>query len=189
MLTLLLGILTPPVLACSPDADAEDGIDGLDDDCDGMTHVRRELVASFDSASMVSQDFAMTPGRVTIASGHAVFDPAGVTAELSLKNDFTWVAGEVHVVLAVPTLGSSGGCNARVVAGGVTYTRSLTTGVQELIATPSPGDTVTEVSMRCTGYGTSRLDWLTIQNGAYDWAPERPPCGMRTVTTVPRCSW
>lgn len=161
--------LTPPTLACTPSGVAEDGIDEVDDDCDGMSHIRRELVASFDSSTMVAQDFTLT--RVSVTGGEAILNPAGTFALVALKNAFPWTSGELHAVLSLPTLGSSGGCTARIVVGGAVYTQALSSGVQDVVAAPSPGDTVSALEIRCTGVGASRLDWLTLQNGPYDWAP------------------
>lgn len=150
----------------------EDGIDAVDDDCDGMTKVRRGLVASFDASGVVSKDFSFTPGKVTFSDGMAVFNPGSTVADLAVKDAFTWESGELHVFVKMTGINSASGCATRIEDSGAgVYTHARSSGVNDIVATPSPGETVTMVRVRCSGMGLSRLDWLTIQNGPYEWAP------------------
>ncbi len=153
---------------------AEDGTDPVDDDCDDSPLTRRAYVTGFELN--YTNDWNVTGTVMTVGPGMIRLWPTATTpASVALKRDFSWVKGllTVNVRFAeAPTTACS------VIVAGPTSSASQSLGAPTGAKTVSvtfplilPDQTVTDVKLSCAGAGTALVDWLTVQNGPYAWAP------------------
>lgn len=142
---------------------SEDGVDRVDHDCDGSPSIRRDYVTGFEFLN----DFALT-GSVTVLAGHARLVPGSSGASLTWKGPVPWESG--HAWLTADTTQVSAACTLTLSSSSASASASLGPGLTTVDLAVDPGDTVQAV-LACTGAGEARVDWLTLQNGDYAWAP------------------
>ncbi len=150
----------------------------LDDDCDGLTDAIR-------------RDF--TDGRFVL--GNAQWDygvswgPQGDTSRLGVngaidnwmrvKDDVPWESGSPHFGIEVSSLDSGVSCYLRLdSSAGSPYLHPdpLVLGYNEIEGSRTdlgdPPYDLTFVQIECYGAtGYAEIDWVTIANGSYEWAP------------------
>ncbi len=102
----------------------------------------------------------------------ATFAPRTMT----LADDLAWTSGVFTVTLRVKQKGPGNPCSVWVASSSMmlqnqTFSSPPGTKVFEFPEV-QPGDTVTTLQIECpAGAGNVHLDWLSIQNGGYEFAP------------------
>jgi hypothetical protein len=88
-------------------AEPEDGVDRVDQDCDGSLSIRREFVEQLTSLA----NFTATRATANPLAGEAVLTPTlGLPASIYLAYPFEFPSGQLEVTVAVSAL-SSATCN------------------------------------------------------------------------------
>lgn len=136
----------------------------MDDDCDGSAAVRRDYVTSFEGLV----DFTVV--NATASGGRAVIQSGG---SIELADPLGFESGVLVVGIVVDELPAMTWCDLLVVTDATPpASQSLVLGLQQVAFTAvPPGATITRLRVSCSGFGPAKLDWLTVQNGAYDWPP------------------
>ncbi|MFZ5477297.1 MAG: putative metal-binding motif-containing protein [Myxococcota bacterium] len=152
-------------------AEAEDGTDRVDEDCDGSPSVRRPYVVGFEGLN----DWT-TSGDVISGGGQVVLRPTATTpAAISLRGDLAHDSGLFTVTVGVPFGGPYADCTVEVHhSGGTAWGFFDTPGEHALtFSGVEPGSTITDLDVECDSLFayTMPIDWLTVQNGTYEWAP------------------
>jgi len=156
----------PPV---NPGA-SEDGMDAVDDDCDGSPAARHDYVTAM--GIFVGEDFVLT--RAVQQARGVILTPAGGTASIAFRHDLAWESGADHVLVELSSDTTTGGCIVRLKeTGGVGVWAPLSVGLNDFASgSLQPGDTLDELEISCTGSsGSARVEWLTVQNSSYEWPP------------------
>lgn len=156
-------------------AASEDGLDEVDDDCDGSVLIHRVYGSSMNS--LVTNDFTLGSGATQITTGPegvVRFIP-GATATMTGTYGLPFPTGRFTVVLRVAAKTGSPSCSLTVASTSMAAsTRTFNTVGTHSFSFPGvlPGDTVGTYTIACTsGFGALTIDWLTVQNGPYVWAP------------------
>jgi hypothetical protein len=151
---------------------AEDGVDETDEDCDGALTVQRIWVGSFSTTNdLVLQNATLTPGEEVLLT------PAGgVNATATLVAPVPFESGVFTVGVKVTELvGAVCGIWAGWAGVGYEYQTFSGVGYHDVSLTSVPPEEDVDVQILCSGAAGSRasIDWMTVQNGAYEWPP--PP--------------
>jgi hypothetical protein len=134
--------------------------------------VRREFVTAFSSPVVVAADMTLV-GAGADGSGYATLNPTSTgAASIRLKGSPYFATGEL--TFAVDVASNTATCRVRADWSAGSATSSLpTSGVAVLpLASVPENTTLTWLGVEClAGAGSATLDWMTIQNGGYAWAP------------------
>lgn len=151
----------------------EDGLDLIDNDCDGSPSVRREYIGSFETSLMVSSDWTLS--HASVSSGELHLNPTSTQpGRATFIPVPDWDQGEPTVVLSVRS--TSSGCNLIATGsnGGSSVVHALSAGTEavSLASTLVAGGTLDLLRLDCAAnHGSAVIDWLTLQNGPYAWPP------------------
>ena len=154
---------------------AEDGIDNVDDDCDGSVLTHRIFVSEM--SSLISVPFTLGAAAVQTSGGgedvvRFTVHATDATMVLTGGHSFDFGSGELNILLRVVAKTGSPSCAIEVVSTSMsTQTQTFTGTVgTHVFAFPDvePGDAISTLTISCpAGSGTMDLDWLTVQNGPY----------------------
>ena len=151
----------------------EDGIDSVDDDCDGLLVARRAYITGMDA--LLGTDFLLV--NATATGGNARLSTSlSAASRLEFKHTLTWEQGEAHLRVAVASDGTGGVCSMYLGTTSDTTSCSglLSAGLNDLTCTlVGPGEVVDEMDITCPAGVAGRLvvDWLTLENSDYPFAP------------------
>lgn len=148
----------------------EDGTDTVDEDDDGSLAVRRDYVQPMGAS--VTSEYALTHA----ASSYGVLDllPTSTSAATAtFLGDVPWTCGETHVLFEVSGLTATGTCTFTAAWTSGAQTRTITTaGLHDIALSVPEGDIISSLDFVCgAGSGVMAIDWLTVQNGPYEFAP------------------
>lgn len=167
---------------------AEDGIDGIDQDCDGSVRVHRIYTTAL-GASVRAELTLGAGARPRRGADAGVRIAAGVTGTMTLSRPLPFPSGTLTVVVGVPSVAETPECGVTVASTHLAATRESFAGAGvHTLTFPSvrPGDTVTTLTVDCQGgSGRADIDWLTVQNGPYAWAPAEDVSMSFTPTGLP----
>jgi hypothetical protein len=164
----MTGDCAPLISAIHPAA-AEDGVDNVDNDCDGSEMIHRLFVSGMDL--FFTNDW-YTSGGVLGLGGSVRFTPAGVPARIWLKGALPFSKGKLTVTTRFTSI-TGPACYVTVQSSsfpGASYPVGSGTTVTT-ISGVLPGDSISQIEISCVGAGQAYLDWATVQNGPYTWAP------------------
>ncbi len=153
--------------------------DGLDQDCDGADRVRYRLVEGFEdlqdwdrSGNAPGSGQVFTNGDVLIMDSHAGGGGAQGDSWVSLRSPLQWPRGEPWAVLHLPMM-TDATCTLSASALDEVSQTFTTPGMHQvdLSGLGAPPFTLDELEIRCSGPGSSVVDFVTLGNAAYVWPP------------------
>ena len=144
---------------------------GKDDECDGLVDMIRH---PFRASTFPSLGGDWTYSGGASGGGDSATVPSG--GRVSMAGDLDWDHGDFWVNIKVhrPSLGGISTCSVTAVGGATDSETFSTTANWEIeshkLEVGSPAFTVTDLYVECSS-GTAEIDWITVGNGSYEWAP------------------
>jgi hypothetical protein len=152
----------------------EDPEDDIDDDCDDKIQIRRAFVNGMD----VGVWNVFTKQRATQLPGEGAVQLAPVGASpqsqawISLIEPIEWTSGLVHAYVQMTAKSPNASCVLTLAGSGLSsQSTALTVGTNVVLAAVTPGGAINGLTVSCSGTGTAKIDWATVQNGPYPWPP------------------
>ncbi len=152
--------------ACDPYAAEVPGND-TDEDCDGRITARRALVSAFSSAD--APEWTAYAGA-SFDGDALVLDASGGLAVADYATPIAWGVGQAHAHVDVELSGNY--CELQWQQDmGTPASAPLVDGLNDIPLGLDPLLPVPWLSIACMGASTTRVDWLTLGNSDYAWAP------------------
>ncbi len=154
-------------------------LDSVNQDCDGADRVRFRLSEGFEdlqdwdrSGNLPGSGQVLTNGDVLVMDSHAGGGGALGDSWVRLKSTLVWPRGEPWGVLHLPSL-TDATCTLTASALDEVTETFTTAGIHEidLSGLGLPPFTIDELEIRCSGPGSSVVNFLTLGNAAYVWPP------------------